>query len=160
VTGKRGGKPPHTPPAQGRLSLNPSAISIVTFNSPPFLCVNVRPEDSLDNVTDNEYKCSFCLEYFWGSIPDDKNPLVLFDSCGHRLCRECITTSMGKLPNCLVADCGGTTCGTTFRFDQELIYRIIEKRCSVLDGKAVPTNKGIAVDVAGSRCTKKLLTSG
>ncbi len=63
------------------------------------------------------------------------------------------------LQNCLVAKCQGKTCDNSFRLDQELIYRIIRKSCIESESEALK-NGVITDDVAGSRSSKKLLTSG
>ena len=147
-----------SPPPHGSLiSPNSSSNTVGTHDSPPFVPRNVGPETFSKNDTDNEYMCSYCRFEYSACSHDLQNPSLPFLICEHRFCRGCIEDMKGG-QDCPIHHCRGKNRGK-FQLDEELVRKIIEKRCSEEDR----LNNGVITnDVVGRSRQNQLqsLTSG
>ncbi len=104
--------------------------------------------------------CSYCQVEYSACSYDPQNPLLPFLFCEQRFCRDCIETIKGG-QDCPVNDCRGKNHGN-FQLDEDLVKRIIEKRCSEEDSQSELNNDDITDDAAGSsrQNQSQSLTSG
>jgi len=149
-----------SPPHGDLISHNSSSNTLVTYESPQFVSEYVGPEAFSNDVTGNEYKCSYCQVEYSACSYDPQNPSLPFLFCEHRFCRDFIETMKGG-QDCPVNDCRGKNHGN-FQLDENLVKRIIEMRFSEEDSQLALNNDDITDDLAGSSSwnQSQSLTSG
>jgi len=110
------------PPLGDLISCNSSSNTLGTYESPQFVSENIGPEAFSNDVTGNEYMCSYCQVEYSACSYDPHNPSLHFLYCEHRFCRDCIETIKGG-QDCPVNDCRGKNDGI-FQLDEELVRKV------------------------------------
>ena len=86
---------------------------------------------------------------------DPQNPSLPFLICEHRFCRDCAETMKGG-QDCPITDCRGKNHDkSSCQGDEQLIRKIIKKRCFAEDGEVLTDNVA-----RSSRRNQSSLTSG
>jgi hypothetical protein len=79
-----------SPPHGSFISRNSSSNTLGTYESPQFVPENVGPEAFSNDVTDNEFMCSYCQVEYSACSYDPQNPSLPFPICKHRFCQDCV----------------------------------------------------------------------
>jgi len=93
-----------SPPHGNIISHNSSSNTLGTYDSPLFVSGNVGPETFSNDITDNEYMCSYCQVEYSACSHDPQNPSLPFLFCKRRFCQLCIETMKGG-QDCPVNNC-------------------------------------------------------